>query len=74
MLATTPIEPFKRWFFEGTHTDAVGPHAKGTLASQPSIAFTAGPRRKPVDAPLGHHPVLVTIALLFVLGAVFMRG
>src|SRR5688572_28336500 len=28
MLATTSKEPFKRWFFEGTHAEAVGPHAK----------------------------------------------
>jgi hypothetical protein len=53
-------EPFKRWFFEGTQVEAVGPHAKAahtapwwrvmcltgvdyfsTLACQPSIAFVA---------------------------------
>jgi hypothetical protein len=170
-LATTSREPFKRWFFEGTHTDAVGPHSKAaptaawwrvmcltgvdyfsTLAYQPSIAFVAAgllsplatlvlilltlfgalpmyyrvaeasphgqgsilmlealfPRWKGkavvlillgfaatsfvititlsaadatahlVENPLMphwlHHPVLVTLALLFVLGAVFMRG
>jgi hypothetical protein len=171
LLATTSREPFKRWFFEGTHTDAVGPHSKAaptaawwrvmcltgvdyfsTLAYQPSIAFVAAgllsplatlvlilltlfgalpmyyrvaeasphgqgsilmlealfPRWKGkavvlillgfaatsfvititlsaadatahlVENPLMphwlHHPVLVTLALLFVLGAVFMRG
>jgi hypothetical protein len=171
MLATTSREPFKRWFFEGTHTEAVGPHAKAahtaswwrvmcltgvdyfsTLAYQPSIAFVAAgllsplatlvlilltlfgalpmyyrvaeasphgqgsimmleslfPRWKGkavvlillgfaatsfvititlsaadatehlIENPLMphwmHHPVLVTLVLLFILGAVFMRG
>ncbi len=171
MLATTSGEPFKRWFFEGTHAEAVGPHAKvaptaswwrvmcltgvdyfSTLAYQPSIAFVAAgllsplatlvlilltlfgalpmyyrvaeasphgqgsilmlealfPRWKGkavvlillgfaatsfvititlsaadatahlIENPLMpewvHHPVLVTLVLLFVLGAVFMRG
>src|SRR5215213_3001127 len=62
MLATptTRRGPFKRWFFEGTQTEAIGPHAKAThtatwwrvmcltgvdyfstLAYQPSIAFIA---------------------------------
>jgi hypothetical protein len=170
-LATTSREPFKRWFFEGTHAEAVGPHAKAvhtatwwrvmcltgvdyfsTLAYQPSIAFVAAgllsplatlvlilltlfgalpmyyrvaeasphgqgsilmleslfPRWKGkavvlvllgfaatsfvititlsaadatahlIENPLMpesmQHPVLVTLALLLVLGAVFMRG
>jgi len=60
MLASTSKDRFRRWFFEGTSTDAVGPHAKpvhtaawwrvmcltgvdyfSTLAYQPSIAFVA---------------------------------
>ena len=170
-MAPTSREPFKRWFFEGTHAEAVGPHAKAvhtatwwrvmcltgvdyfsTLAYQPSIAFVAAgllsplatlvlilltlfgalpmyyrvaeasphgqgsilmleslfPRWKGkavvlillgfaatsfvititlsaadatahlIENPLMpewlQHPVLVTLALLFVLGAVFMRG
>jgi hypothetical protein len=59
-LSATFKDRFKRWFFEGTHTEAVGPHAKpvhtaswwrvmcltgvdyfSTLAYQPSIAFVA---------------------------------
>jgi hypothetical protein len=171
VLAPTPKEQFQHWFFEGTHTETVGPHAKpvhtaawwrvmcltgvdyfSTLAYQPSIAFVAAgllsplatlvlvlltlfgalpmyyrvaessphgqgsilmlealfPRWKGkavvlillgfaatsfvititlsaadatahlVENPLMpawlHHPILVTLALLFVLGAVFMRG
>ena len=27
-MASTSKDRFKRWFFEGTHTEAVGPHAK----------------------------------------------
>jgi hypothetical protein len=170
-LVPTSKEPFKRWFFEGTQMETVGPHAKAvhtatwwrvmcltgvdyfsTLAYQPSIAFVAAgllsplatlvlilltlfgalpmyyrvaeasphgqgsilmlealfPRWKGkavvlillgfaatsfvititlsaadatahlIENPLMpawlHHPVLVTLALLFVLGAVFMRG
>jgi hypothetical protein len=60
MLVPTSREPFKRWFFEGTYAEAIGPHAKAvhtatwwrvmcltgvdyfsTLAYQPSIAFVA---------------------------------
>ncbi len=60
MLVPTSREPFKRWFFEGTHPEAIGPHSKAahtdswwrvmcltgvdyfsTLAYQPSIAFVA---------------------------------
>ena len=171
LLATTSKDGFQRWFFEGTHVDAVGPHSKpvhtdawwrvkcltgvdylSTLAYQPSIAFIAAgllsplatlvlvlltlfgalpmyyrvaeasphgqgsilmleslfPRWKGkavvlillgfaatsfvititlsaadatahlVENPLMpawlQHPVIVTLALLFVLGAVFMRG
>ncbi|RPI50724.1 MAG: amino acid transporter, partial [Acidobacteria bacterium] len=28
LLAPTSKDRFKRWFFEGTYTEAVGPHAK----------------------------------------------
>jgi hypothetical protein len=170
-LASTSKDGFKRWFFEGTHTDAVGPHSKpvhtaawwqvmcltgvdyfSTLAYQPSIAFAAAGVLSPVatlvlvlltlfgalpmyyrvaeSSPHGqgsilmleslfprwkgkavvlillgfaatsfvititlsaadatahlvenplmpawlHHPVIVTLALLLVLGGVFMRG
>jgi len=60
MLASTSKVRFKRWFFEGTYSEAVGPHAKpvhtdawwrvmcltgvdyfSTLAYQPTIAFVA---------------------------------
>ena len=170
-LASTSQDGFRRWFFEGTHTEAVGPHSKpvhtaawwqvmcltgvdyySTLAYQPSLAFAAAgllspaatlvlvlltlvgalpmyyrvaeasphgqgsilmleslfPRWKGkavvlillgfaatsfvititlsaadatahlVENPLMpawlHHPVIVTLALLLVLGGVFMRG
>src|SRR5688572_11244952 len=171
MLVPTSRDGFQRWFFEGTHAEAVGPHSKpvhtdawwrvmcltgvdyfSTLAYQPSIAFVAAGLLSPlatlvlvlltlfgalpmyyrvaeasphgqgsilmleslffrwkskavvlillgfaatsfvititlsaadatahlVENPLMpawlHHPVVVTLALLFVLGAVFMRG
>ncbi len=170
-MVPTSKDGFQRWFFEGTHVEAVGPHSKpihtatwwrvmcltgvdyfSTLAYQPSIAFVAAgllsplatlvlvlltlvgalpmyyrvaeasphgqgsilmleslfPRWKGkavvlillgfaatsfvititlsaadatahlVENPLMptwmHHPIIVTLALLFVLGAVFMRG
>jgi hypothetical protein len=60
LLASTSKDRFSRWFFEGTHSEAVGPHARpvhtaawwrvmcltgvdyfSTLAYQPTIAFVA---------------------------------
>ena len=171
VLLQTSKDGFKRWFFEGTQVEAVGPHAKpvhtaswwkvmcltgvdyfSTLAYQPSIAFAAAGLLSPLatlvlvlltlfgalpmyyrvaeSSPHGqgsilmleslfprwkgkavvlillgfaatsfvititlsaadatahfvenplipswlHHPVIVTLVLLFVLGGVFMRG